>query len=74
MKIKYDNKADAVYINLAKIAPKTIDTQEIADDIFVDYDNIGQPVGIEILGVKNKVPAKTLLFLKNRPKGPDSSK
>ena len=66
MNIKYDKKADAVYIYLTENKTKVSETKELSDEIFVGYDNKGRPLGIEIIGVKDRVPSKTIKFLETQ--------
>ncbi len=47
MKMKYDPKADALYIRLRNT--KIDESDEISEGIIVDYDVSGKPVGIEFL-------------------------
>ncbi len=73
MKVRYDQEADAAYIYLTTRPPVVAETKEISDEIFMDYDVSGQPIGIEIIGVTDKVPPKTLRFFKSKnPKTPSS--
>lgn len=58
MKISYDKKADAVYIEFGKghfAANKKIDDFTIAD-----VDKNGNIIGIEILQASKRIPAKNL--------------
>lgn len=55
MRIKYDTKVDAVYIELTK---GTYDrSRKISDTIVVDEDAKGRILGVEILDVKRSMPA-----------------
>ena len=47
MRVRVDQQADAVYVNLTDRAIK--DSAEVADGIVVDYDDEGRIVGVEIL-------------------------
>lgn len=47
MKVRYDEKADAVYIKLKE--SKYYDSDEIKKGVIVDYDKKGKIIGIEIL-------------------------
>ena len=47
MKTRYDSKHDILYIDVAP-SKKARDTQPLDDDIFVDLDEEGNIVGIEI--------------------------
>lgn len=66
MKVKYDPEADSAYIYLTEEKSKVSETKELSDEIFVDYDKTGKPLGIEIIGVKDRVPSKTLHFFENQ--------
>lgn len=47
MKINYDPKADALYIKLTEQEIKESD--ELGKGVIIDYDEMGEPVGIELL-------------------------
>ena len=66
MNYRYDPKADAAYIYLTDKKAKVAETKELSDEIFVDYDKEGRPLGIEIIGVKDRVPSKTLQFFQTQ--------
>ena len=66
MKLEYDKKADSAYIYLGKSKFTVEETKELSDEVFVDYDNDGKPLGIEIIGFKDKVPSKTLKRLQSQ--------
>lgn len=55
MKIHYDPKVDAVYIELAK--GKYEISREISDSVVVDEDKNGKVLGIEILDAKKNISA-----------------
>lgn len=55
MKIQYDSKIDAVYIELAKGDYK--DTRKISDAVLVDEDKNGKVLGIEILDATENINA-----------------
>ncbi len=55
MKISYDPKVDAAYIYLKK--GKAQQTRKITDEIMVDVDKNGKPVGIEILSASKNISA-----------------
>ena len=55
MKLQYDSKEDAVYIDLAK--GKYNKTRKISDSILVDEDKTGKILGIEILDAKENISA-----------------
>ncbi len=66
MNVRYDPKADAAYIYLTDKKGKVAVTKELSDEVLVDYDSEGRPLGIEILGVKDRVPSKTLHFFETQ--------
>jgi len=55
MKIHYDSKVDAMYIELAK--GKYEVSREISDTVVVDEDKNGKVLGIEILDATENIPA-----------------
>ncbi len=55
MKIKYDKKIDAVYIEFAK--GKYSKSRKISDAVLVDEDKKGKILGVEILDATKNVEA-----------------
>ena len=55
MKVQYDPKIDAIYIELAKGIYKN--TRKVSDAILVDEDKKGKVLGIEILDATKNVNA-----------------
>jgi uncharacterized protein YuzE len=55
MKLQYDTKEDAIYLDLAK--GKYSKTRKITDSILVDEDKSGKVLGIEILDAKENITA-----------------
>ncbi len=53
MKISYDPTTDSAYIKLSDKKYKL--TKKISNDILIDYDSKNNPLGIEILSVKNNI-------------------
>ena len=49
MKIEYDPTADALYVRLSE--QSIIESEQIKPGIVLDYDDAGNVVGIEVLGV-----------------------
>lgn len=47
MKVKYDEKADRIYVSVG--SQKVARTEEIDKDVSIDYDKKGRIVGIEVL-------------------------
>ncbi len=54
MKLKIDRQADALYLTLDESA--TIESEEVAPGIIVDYNDQNQVVGIEMLHLSKRVP------------------
>ena len=52
MRVRVDQNADAVYLNLTD--RKIAESEEIADGIIVDYDEKGRIVGVEILDASKR--------------------
>jgi uncharacterized protein YuzE len=59
MRVRVDQDADAIYINLTDRAIK--DSAEVADGIVVDYDDQGRVVGVEILDASRRTDDPTVL-------------
>lgn len=55
MKVRYDPKVDALYIDLAK--GKYERTRKVSESVLVDEDAKGRILGVEILDAKKSVPA-----------------
>jgi len=55
MKIRYDSKVDAIYIELAK--GKYEASREVSDSVVVDENKEGKVLGIEILDASENIPA-----------------
>ena len=55
MKISYDPTTDSAYIKLSDKKYKL--TKKISNDILIDYDSKNNPLGIEILSVKDNIPS-----------------
>ena len=60
MRINYSHDANALYIKLKET--EIANTEEIADDIIMDYDRDGNVIGIEILSASEKADVKTLII------------
>lgn len=58
MKIQYDKKADAMYIYLRE--RKVAKTIKINNRVFVDVDQKGNVIGIEMLDVSHQIPKKEI--------------
>jgi uncharacterized protein YuzE len=58
MKITIDEENDALYFRLDE--SPIIESEEVQPGIILDYDEKGQPIGIEIMGIKKRIPAGEL--------------
>jgi uncharacterized protein YuzE len=54
MKLRFDEKADALYLRLDE--SRIVESAEIQSGIVLDFNEHNQVVGIEILRVKKRVP------------------
>ena len=54
MKLRVDREADALYLTLDDSA--IVDSEEVSPGIIVDYDASKRIVGVEILGLSQRVP------------------
>jgi uncharacterized protein YuzE len=59
MKVTYDKKVDAVYLELVKLKPEGV--IEVADGINVDVTSDGKIVGIELLDASKKISIDSFL-------------
>jgi len=50
MKLKVDQKNDALYLRLNERA--IVESEEVQPGVILDYDRRGQVVGVELLGIK----------------------
>ena len=61
MKISYYQETDTLYIDL-EVNSTSVESEEIADGIVVDYDEEGRVVGIEIENAKERVNLSNLIL------------
>ena len=59
MRLHYSREADALYIRLKET--DIANTDEVNEDIIMDYDNTGNVVGIEILSLSQKTDIGELI-------------
>ena len=52
MEFSYDKRTDAIYIKLKE--DEIVESEEIEEGIIVDYNEKGEIVGIEVLGIKER--------------------
>ncbi len=67
MKVRYDPKADILYI-LLKEGP-VADTDEVSEDVWFEYDEKGKVIGIEIWNAGENIIRKSLLEIERYTKG-----
>ena len=60
MKLHYDAATDSLYIDLAD--RPSVDSQEVADGIVLDFDDGGQLVGIDIEDASRRVNLQHLIL------------
>lgn len=51
--VSYDEEADAGYLSVS--GRPVARTEEVAPNLLVDYDSEDQPVGVEVLSVKQRL-------------------
>lgn len=61
MKLKVDQENDAVYFRLDDTA--IIESEEVQPGVILDYDVQGRVVGVEILGIMERVAPERLKSL-----------
>ena len=63
MKLTVDLEADALYLNLGE--KQSVESEEVAPGIIVDYDEENRVIGIEMLHLSKRAPqadTRRLLF------------
>ncbi|MBM3157750.1 MAG: DUF2283 domain-containing protein [Chloroflexi bacterium] len=58
MRIKIDAANDALYFRLDE--SQIVESEEVQHGIILDYNAKGEAVGIEILGIKKRLPQEEL--------------
>lgn len=58
MLVTLDSGADAAYITLSD--SRVAETVEVTDSVFVDLDDVGVVVGVEVLGLGTNIPFEQL--------------
>jgi len=66
MKIRYDPEADILYILIKEGSIKN--TVEISDDLFIEYDENNNIVGIEIWQARKNVLKELMEYIKSATK------
>ena len=62
MKIRYYPETDSLYIDLSE--KTSVDSEEIAEGVVIDFDEKGNIVGIDIDNASKKISLKTLTIVK----------
>ena len=62
MRMQYDERADALYLRLDD--SRIVDSDEVRPGIVLDFNGSKEVVGIEVLGVRRRVPDADLKELK----------
>ncbi len=65
MEFNFDKVANALYFRLSQSQKEVHSSEEISEDIIVDYDKKGKIVGIEILNFTKKELNLNKLILMN---------
>lgn len=58
MRIKYDEKSDAIYIRFSE--EPCLESDEVKEGFIVDYGKKGKIVGLEILDASESLPKEML--------------
>ena len=58
MRVRTDEAADALYVRLEDSA--ILESEEVSPGVILDFDEGGRVVGIEILNVRERLPAADL--------------
>ena len=58
MKLKIDEKSDALYLRLDE--SKIIESEEVSPGVVLDFNEHGQVVGIEMLNLSQRSPSLNL--------------
>lgn len=58
MKLRVDEKSDALYFRLNESA--IVESEEVRPGVILDYDEQGRVVGVELLGVKERAQGESL--------------
>ena len=59
MRVHFDEQADALYMRLDDTV-RIVDSEEVRPGVVLDFDEHDRVVGIEILGVKGRLPLASL--------------
>jgi uncharacterized protein YuzE len=58
MKLKVDEQSDTLYLRLNEAA--IVESEEVQPGVILDFDSAGRVVGVELLGVKDRMNGDSL--------------
>jgi uncharacterized protein YuzE len=61
MKLTVDREGDALYLRLDESA--IVESEEVQPGVILDFDKLSRVVGVEILGIRDRVPEAMLRTL-----------
>jgi uncharacterized protein YuzE len=61
MKIEYDKQVDALYIRIQE--KDVARTQEVSDDVNLDFDDKGRLIGLEVLSASKRYSSSDIFNL-----------
>ena len=62
MRVKVDMESDALYFRLSE--EEIEESEKISSGVIIDYNKNGEVIGVEILGIKDRIPLKELSHIK----------
>ena len=65
MKLKVDREIDALYLRLDESA--IVESEEVQPGVILDFDAQNRVVGVEIVGLRERVPEAMLRTLQFEP-------
>jgi uncharacterized protein YuzE len=54
----YDATADAIAVWFAPDGVRSVESEEVAPGVVLDYDERGRAIGVELLNIRELVPSK----------------
>lgn len=61
MKLKVDTESDALYLRLDEA--RIVESEEVQPGVILDYNQAGQVIGVEMLGMNERIPIEELRTL-----------
>jgi uncharacterized protein YuzE len=58
MRLRVDQENDALYLRLDE--SRIMESEEVQPGVVLDFDENGKVVGVEIMGLKDRVPIEAL--------------